>query len=337
MIVLACSSIAIAQKRVVLVEQFTNSGCPPCAANTPIVFDYVNKNLSDVVAIAYHTSFPYKDSMYFENPVETNARVAYYSNISSVPHSVIDGNYFSKSSSQLVGNIPATINPRKAVGSRYTIQNSKLSLIGNLLDGDFQFTSINADNANEKLVAYLVVIEKNVLKNAYKASPGANEETEYGFVMRKMIPDANGTSLANTFLNGTDGVSLRWTLKNIKNINEVKIIAFVQNATTKEVYQAQMFSPSLPPTAIGYATEDNEEKVRLYPNPSNGTINIALPNERYIDIIAIINPLGEVVHTQAINAQTKSINAELDLENGIYYLQIGKGSTHKMLKINFVK
>jgi len=71
---------------------------------------------SDVVAIEYHTSFPYAgDPFYLANPAEANARV-FYNQISFTPSIRMDG-----------PSIPAANNPaayealyqqRKAIGAR---------------------------------------------------------------------------------------------------------------------------------------------------------------------------------------------------------------------------
>ena len=146
-------------QRVVLIEQFTNSGCPPCAAATPPVFNYVNNNPADVVAIGYHTSFPYSDSMYFENPAESNARVSYYT-VQTVPYSIVDGNYYANFSSSFNTVIANTINTRKAIANKYNITNLNNTISGNVLNTKFVFESLNANNTNDTLRAHIVVIEK---------------------------------------------------------------------------------------------------------------------------------------------------------------------------------
>lgn len=117
-IFLMTSSLSFAQQRIVLLEQFTNSGCPPCASSTPTVLNYVDTSPNDVVAIAYHTSFPYNDSMYFENPVQSNTRTSLYG-VSGVPHTVIDGNYYSNGSPAFISVMSSTINARKAMPAQY--------------------------------------------------------------------------------------------------------------------------------------------------------------------------------------------------------------------------
>ena len=329
-------SASFAQTRIVLIEQFTNSGCPPCASSSPSVFNFVDSNPNDVVAVAYHTSFPYNDSMYFENSAESNARVAYYG-VSGVPYSIVDGNYYENGSAGFLPVMSSTITTRKAVSPRYDAQALSLNLSGTSLTGSFKFTSLNASNSTDNLVAHIVVIEKNVLKSSYAASPGANSETEYGYVMRKMFPNASGTILLNKALGNSDTIALNWTLNKIKDINELKVVVFVQNTTTQEVYQSQLFTPIINSVGINDIKSSLENKIVLYPNPSTGNITVSLNEEQFINKLEIINQLGELVYSKTIENKTKLISTELGLNNGIYFVKIYGDSKNAIQKISIIK
>ncbi|TND05096.1 MAG: hypothetical protein FD123_3716 [Bacteroidetes bacterium] len=260
-----------AQQRIVLIEQFTNSGCPPCAMYTPQVTQYADNNPATTAVVAYHTSFPYNDSMYFENPAESNQRVNFY-NVPAVPHTVLDGNQFSGGSSSFVPGMAAAISSRAAVAAQYDITAINPQVSGNVIQGAFVFTSQLASNTGDSLRAHIVVIEKNVLKSAYLASPGNNSETVYKYVMRKMLPDANGSFLVNRQLNGTDTISFSWNMQNIKSVPEVRVVAFVQNITTQEVYMAVMSTPSIATGAEDIARDDHG--ILVFPNPAGDYITI---------------------------------------------------------------
>ncbi len=309
-----------AQSRVVLIEQFTNSSCPPCGAVSPSVYAFVN-NTPRVVAIAYHTQFPYNnDSMYFENPVEATQRVNYYS-VVGVPNSVLDGNVFNGSSNSFMASASSLVNNRLSVASRYDVMSSGLSLNGNLLSGVFKFTSLNNMNASENLVAQVVVIEKNVLKSSYAAAPGVNVETEYGYVMRKMIPGASGTTLINKTLNGVDSVPLNWTLANIKNKSELRVAAFVQNVVSKEVYQAGIFEIIQTPVGFMESLPDADNG-RVFPNPSSGEFLLAFETVQTIRSLSILAPDGSVKFFDGAPQETRLINVKASLMPGIYLLRV---------------
>jgi thiol-disulfide isomerase/thioredoxin len=329
---LALNTNTVAQNRVVLIEQFTNSGCGSCAAYTPTVYNYLNNNPADVVGVSYHASFPYNDSMHYENPTDANARINFY-NIGGVPHSVVDGNYFDNSTNVLNPTIATTINTRKAIAPAYEITNPTLTLVGNQLSGTFAFKSLNTSTAN--LVAHVVVIEKDVLKSSYAASPGNNSETHYPYVMRKMFPTANGTILSNTTINGTDSINLNWTLAHIKNNAQLRVVAFVQNTTTKEVQEAQMFEIPTTTTALK-STLATLTNATLYPNPASNTVAITLANATFINTITITNELGEIVYNQVVNATTAVINTNINLANGLYFVTIANDATHITKKLTII-
>lgn len=320
----------IPAQRVVLIEQFTNSGCPPCAASTPPVFNYVNNNLADVVAIGYHTSYPYSDSMYFENPVESNARVAYYGSF-GVPQSFVDGNYYSNSSSNFIPVMANTINTRKAIANKYNISNANTTITGNNLNTQIIFESLSASNVNDTLRAHIVVIEKNVLKSSYAASPGANSETNYEYVMRKMLPNQVGSFLINRSLNGKDTIAFNWAMQKIKNNTEVRVVAFVQNKNTKEVYMANMFSTNLS-TGV---TENNNElySFQAYADPRFKTIRVTADKIKNTANIVIIDMSGKKVASENILPGETILMSTSSFNAGIYLISLNDGINLKSKKI----
>ncbi len=78
---------------------------------------------------------------------------------------------------------------------------------------------------------------------------------------------------------------------------------------------------------------DNEyqkDEFMLYPNPSNGLVNIVFDNKKTNDI-KIINALGEIVKTHSQQEINVTLNLN-DLVNGIYYIQINNSKPLKWLK-----
>ncbi|MDP1745653.1 MAG: T9SS type A sorting domain-containing protein [Bacteroidota bacterium] len=310
--------IGFAQQRVVLIEQFTNSSCPPCASYSPLVYDHVNNNPTICCAVAYHTSFPYSnDSMYWDNTTESDQRVGYYA-VSGVPYSIVDGNVYDGPSTVFTSGISSIVGNRAAVAPKYIIQSTNFILNGNQLSGSFKFTSADPSNSGENLVAHIVVIEKNVLKSAYLASPGSNSETSYEYVMRKMLPDADGTVLVNTANNGSDSTLINWTLHKIKDIDELRVVVFVQNNTTKEVYQAQLFNPD----KIASIKEVSfANSFSVFPNPAKDEITISWGTNTNIRFIRLYNSLGQVVHSEVVNAGVPDIRLITDLPTGMYFIE----------------
>lgn len=320
----------LSQQRVVLIEQFTNSGCPPCASYTPQVTQYADNNPATVVCIAYHTSFPYNDSMYFENPVESNQRVGFYG-VAAVPFSVMDGNQFNGSSASFVSTMSTSVPARAAIVSPYAVAAQGLQISGNVLQGSMIFTSLQASNLSDSLRAFAVVIEKNVQKSAYLASPGNNTETVYKYVMRKMLPDASGAVLQNRQQGGSDTVSLSWPLQHIKSVQELRVVAFVQHITTGEIYQAGIFAPVVITGLQDMTTDFNPT---IYPVPASEMITVQTADP-FTGTVDLLDLAGRQVGglPEKLNAQSVFLVKLQGLPPGFYLLRFRNGEGEYLRKI----
>ncbi len=310
-------SLNMQAQRTVLLEQFTNSGCSICAQHDPFTYAYVANNSAQLTAISYHTSFPYFDSLYLENTVESSARTNFYG-VVGVPYSIVDGNYYRNSTPNFNSAIATTVSNRAIQTPKYAISPIQNEYSGNQLSTSFAFQSLDAQNSNDSLRAFVVAIEEDVLKSAYAASPGNNSLTVYNYVMRKMLPNENGTFLQNRSLNGLDQLSFSWNMQHIKNKAEIRIVAFVQNMGTKEIYNAFITTPANV-TSILQNSENN--LLKLYPNPTSDILFISATSNS-IPIVQLMNVLGKEIPVELkANGQTNQIDLS-QLDKGIYILHI---------------
>src|SRR5689334_7819656 len=80
-----------ASQRLVMVEEFTNASCPPCAAQNPGFNALLDANPTKVVALKYQTNWPGVDPMNAQTQsLGVGTRVTYYG-VTGVPHGVVDG------------------------------------------------------------------------------------------------------------------------------------------------------------------------------------------------------------------------------------------------------
>ncbi|MGC8864858.1 MAG: hypothetical protein ACP5O2_03950 [Bacteroidales bacterium] len=206
---------------------------PLCFSN-PTIISRLQQNPDKFTAIFYHVGWPSpgNDPMYLHNTQDANARVSYYS-VNSVPHSVLDGNFYAGHPN---GWTMTTINNRLAIPSpcqidlQHYLNAAQDSIFLNML---IKPTDVMSGN---QLVAHNVVIEKHI---HFNTPPGTNGEKDFYNVMKKLLPGSGGTSLPSS-LNVGDYVIIQtaWKLANVYDINQLAAIGFVQNNTTKEVYQA---------------------------------------------------------------------------------------------------
>jgi len=232
------SVAAFGQNRLVLVEHFTQASCGPCASQNPALKTLLDANATKVVALKYQTSWPGVDPMNAANPTEAAARVQYY-NVTGVPNSVMDG-----SGPGSPGTIvtTSTINNRYNTAAPLNLSASHQWTAGydSIQIGVFVAnagTATVASGASGSLKLHVAVIEEEV---NYPSAPGSNGETNFYQVMRKMVPDASGTTMADSW---TAGQTQMFVFKvaapsYLANLNKVAVVAFIQDNSNKSVLNA---------------------------------------------------------------------------------------------------
>jgi hypothetical protein len=234
----ALASISYSQsQRMVLIEEATNASCGPCASQNPAFDILLNQNRDILTAIKYHWYFPGYDPMHNHNTVENLARVAYY-NINGVPTASIDGDIPDGPTFSYPGGphgyTQALIDEYAAIPSPFNISLShRISDNNDSIYIDMMIEATAAVSGD--LRAHMVVVEKEI---NFATPPGSNGEKKFLDVMKKMVPDEEGTSLPS-FQPG-DYIILQgvWKLANVYQINELGVVGFIQNNSSKEVHQA---------------------------------------------------------------------------------------------------
>jgi hypothetical protein len=173
--------------------------------------------------------------MNLHNPLEVSSRVNYYS-VPDIPYSRLDG--------LNVGMVDQTIlNNRCTVSSPFTISLSH-RLSANY-DSIYVAMAITAtQNTPAGLKAHIAVIEKNI----HFSTPPSNGEKDFFYIMKKMLPDSNGTTMPAMNTGQSFTIQAAWKLKNVYNIEELAVVGFIQDNATKEVKQAG-FSDTIPVVA----------------------------------------------------------------------------------------
>jgi len=228
---------AFSQQRLVLTESFSQASCGPCASQNPALEALMAANPTKVVAVKYQVSWPGVDPMNAQNPTDVSARQGAYYNISGVPDRVMDGTNMDVTQ--------AAIDARYAVASPVNMTlNHVVNSITNTVDIVVTVTAPAVWNPSNT-VMQLAMIERNI---TFTSAPGSNGETVFHNVMRKMIPSPTGTAVVASNFNAANGTQT-FTFSGIAiptyiyNPNEIGFVAWVQNNTTKEVYQAGYSAP----------------------------------------------------------------------------------------------
>jgi hypothetical protein len=234
---------AFGQNRLVLVEHFTQASCGPCASQNPALKAILDANSTKVVALKYQTSWPGVDPMNAANPTEAAARVQYY-NVTGVPNSVMDGSGPGSPgtivTATTINNRYNTAAPLNITASHQWTPNYDSIQIG-VFVANAGTTTVSSGAAGS-LKLHVAVIEEEI---NYPSAPGSNGEKDFYQVMRKMVPDASGTTMADSW---TAGQTQMFTFKikapaYLANLNKVAVVAFMQDNSNKSVLNAARTTP----------------------------------------------------------------------------------------------
>lgn len=232
--------------RRVLVEEFTNASCPPCAAQNPSFNALLEANADYVTPIKYQVWWPGFDPMYNQTKPDVDPRVAYYG-VSGVPNAFVNGGVVSNDCGYYEG-APACLSADE-ITDAYGNTTPVTIALTHALSADTKSVNINVDVTSDaaltgNLVLRVAVLEREI---TFLSAPGSNGEKDFSHVMRKMLPDAGGTATGNFTAGETKNFLFNWQLANFYNLNEVMVIAWLQNESTQEVWQSEQ---SLPNTVI---------------------------------------------------------------------------------------
>jgi hypothetical protein len=302
------------RSRVALIENFTNSNSTQAVDAENLINKIADENPLDVLAIQYHTSFPGVDEFNQTNPADPSARGLYYG-VNSVPYAALDGNQFNGSNLT-----KKEIDMRVLQDPQFDIYLSSEFTSSNTIDINSTITCKSAIGQTE-VSLQLAIIEKIVGTNKY--------------VLREMIPDASGFVFKQSWQPGyQQSVNVSHTIKNIENIDNFRLIAFVQDNNSKEVYQATYNDSALFSTSLKEIEFSDILDFNMYPNPTNQFVNIQLiGNDNVHSSIQIYDQLGKLAYQTTVDKYDTFIQIELNaLQNGLYFVQLKNEKNQSSIK-----
>jgi hypothetical protein len=234
-LMLIAGCVTAQSPRRALLEVFTNASCSPCAPYQDALHPLLDTLSVPWTMVQYHVDWPSIDPMNAHNPGDPSARRFYY-NVSGVPRGHIDG-------AVIGGYINATdVQSAQAIPASFDIGLSHwLSGDGDSIYVRAAYKATQAVSGNLK--SFVSIQERRV---HFDHAPGYNGETEFWNVHKMMLPGSNGFSLPNSFAVGDSVVwTGAWLLANIYEYSELCVTAWVQDYTTKQVFQAA-YSPPQP-------------------------------------------------------------------------------------------
>lgn len=258
-------------QRLVLLEEFTSATCGPCVSKNTQFHTWQTQNPDKFTSIYYHVNWPAPgDPMNLANPQENGARVSYYMSPSAqyVPYSVLDGNVHNGSAG---GWNMTTVNNRWAVPSPFEIDLQHRVSAGN--DSAYSTILVKCtQDINASMTVHNVIIEKWIHFNSAPCA-NSNGERDFYWVMKKMLPGSAGTVIPSSMVTG-DYILLEgaWKFGTVYDPTQIASVGFVQDKSTKEVYQAA--NSSADPIVMPFANDLQPlEITNLLPKTCINTIN----------------------------------------------------------------
>jgi len=294
-------------------EEFTSSTCSICVGfNSGTVTPFCNLYGSQFSLVKYQMDWPGNGDPYFT--AEGGARQAFYK-VTGVPALFVDGRPSGETSSSMLNEL----NADKAKATFFVISGLTPSYLGNTVTVPITVTPYVTGN----LTLHVIVVEKKTTGNV-----GTNGETSFNNVMMKMITGGNG--LAIDFVSGvpySNTFSFDMTGTHVEEMTDLKVIVFIQENSTKEIYQS---AESEIPLGIQNLTNDN---ISVFPNPAYNNVTIKNASG---STIALYDILGNQLIVK------DNINDEFMLDisgltQGNYVLKIINGDNASSRKITIMK
>ncbi len=309
-----------------LLESFSSINCGSCAIVAPILRQMVEKDLDKYAMIYYHP-LGYEGSPLFQfNPKDQTTRKELY-DITYTPVSVI-GATFIGGSFDVTPAILDLDRERYAgfdLSGAYAIENDMLNI-----RVDLEYFAAFAES--DRITLLVSVTEDEV---HFETAPGSNGEKDFYHVMRKFLPDANGTSLLPEAPGTTRQFAFQYDLNELSlNQERLSVLAFVQDTETLEIHQAvRLEMQPFDPTGTMAHTKT---LLGVFPNPSAGQFRVTRPgNERIYSLSMFTLGGKKVYHSENLTSEHM-----LDLGHlpqGIYILRAQSGQDILHQKISIVK
>ena len=185
------------------------------------------------MAIKYPTNFPSpNDPFYLANTVDCNSRISYY-NVFFAPTTVVDGIERPISTDSI--SVIAAVDQRLTKELRF-----RMDVTSSMVGAEYLITVtikvINGAGVDfSNTILQTVVTETDI---EFATPPGSNGETKFYDVMRAMLPSNIGQSLSGISQTEEVVFQRQTTINSSWVVENLHVIAFIQNTNTKEIYQA---------------------------------------------------------------------------------------------------
>jgi hypothetical protein len=254
-------------ERTVLLEHFTSTNSGSAAALNPGYHALVESVAGAAVSVSYHVWWPYTtDPFYTAYPDAAEARVPLYG-VSVLPDIRMDGSrgpsvlalseqaVMARQGRPALFDLQASLEPDSG---RYRIHVRAESLVPYWYD---------------EVILHVIILDR--LVDGPNTDPFASPESSFRNVVRRMLPNADGTILENPEAGTVYEREWNWNPSPFwSDLSDVAVVAFIQEPTSREVLQSVEYRS--PP--LGLEALDSERRaMALWPNPVYTEVHVKLP------------------------------------------------------------
>jgi hypothetical protein len=327
-----------------LYEIYTSSTCGPCKPGNENYHSIVGNYPGQYTEVKFQQNFPGSGDPYCTD--ETVARRGFYS-INSIPRMEIDGGWDGNANS-----FTSTLHTEAYdIPSFVDLTGSKVSFAG----GDTSAGSADANvmcNVTVEIdpiqdfagtnTLFVAVFEKETFKNVK-----SNGETKFENVVKKMLPDENGTNIGALTKGSkkTETLSFKFTGKyrlpadgqqasridnskehSVEQFSDLGVAIWIQDAN-KNVLQSIYATPEY---ALGTNEITGEENIfNVFPNPAKDVANILLAGDSEISIYDIT---GKLVYSTVGHEGMNTVDVSA-FDAGVYTVRVDTENTFSTQKL----
>ncbi|MEZ4825885.1 MAG: T9SS type A sorting domain-containing protein [Bacteroidia bacterium] len=217
-----------APDKLALIESFTQHNCGPCAAQNPALDALIHNNFHKTAVVKWVVTWPAPndDPRHHFNVAANSARRTYYA-VNGVPNTIMGGNVFNGAP----GGVSQTmVNNEFAKPNMFDFDITE-GVSGSNVNVNVTVTPLQ-DPGLGNLTLQVAVIQDEL---HYPAATGSNGEKDFYEIMRYALPSAAGTQISTT-VGQSSSVSGSYAINSIFNKSFMRVVAWVQNDATKEIF-----------------------------------------------------------------------------------------------------
>jgi hypothetical protein len=280
--------------RNVLIEEFTSSTCPPCAALNvsfdPLLEANAPNTGSTFNVVKYQMNWPSPGNDPSYNS-DGSTRRGFYG-VNGIPAVVMNG------TSSMPSKTQGAIDTAKTIPA-FSTMTATLTRTGTTYNGSVSFTPYVTISAGSNLFLYQAYSQK------FYNYPGAStSQKDYHHAMRKMMPNGSGKYVSSTVAGTAMNESSSYTFNTVgtpaqnsydlwvTNAGTVEYVAFLQDTTTGEILQSASNNVSVSIVDL----EDNQS-IGMYPNPATDftTVAVKVNNATKVSMM-VVDMNGRVIY-----------------------------------------